>query len=417
MLDTFKRIHKVFLIIGLILFSVYAVSTNTMIKNLSWYVSYKENVTGGLLIFFQILAASALIYQFGKEWRETHYALIKEIPLFLFDHLLLIAVAVFYYWNITKMQNAGAMNNVMILSQMFYLFIAVSIYDFHEYLPWLLGTHIAMMGLTVVLFLLHILPDVTYVRSSSMMGHSCGYIWPLDFGAHLLMIVLLYIIYRHDSFTLWEFIIINIGNFFMMKVTTAKTDTIMIFAASLGAFLLSTEMGHRIIGKVLKLSYLEMICAPLVTLYFAVFYQPGQATWEKLNAVFNHRFQLQHQAISRYGLHVRGTYVKWRGFGSGKKPSLSKYNFVDNAYLKSMIDFGYGYTILFIAGCLYGVHYFFEEENYSGVLAFAILFLFGFLQHQLAYLTMNPLLFVISGAMLIRMSDVYSFIIYRKHGY
>ena len=48
---------------------------------------------------------------------------------------------------------------------------------------------------------------------------------------------------------------------------------------------------------------------------------------------------------------------------------------------------------------------------------FAILFLFGFLQHQLAYLTMNPLLFVISGAMLIRMSDVYSFIIYRKHGY
>lgn len=403
-----KKWQKVIFIICSMIYTCYGLIAFTMFKKWPGY----ENVN---LFFntyayrpFQFLAIIAILDRFIQFKEKYNYGMIKAIPLFIINHIILIVIFVFCLINYNIMLNQESILRITTLQFIFYYLLAASQYDFSEYLPYLLIASVAFMCVTLVCFRHGLLIDVLYDRGGGVIGHSLGYIWPLTFYAHFLIIVLMYLTLRKEKFSLIELIAIGAGNYYLGKVTTAKTGTILVYLAILLAYALHFEGICRLFDRCLSLVYAWLFVAPIGSLLSSIFY-PNSSLLQKVNGHLNHRLEMQYNALQKYGFQPFGQSIRWKSFGAKNVVKPGTYNFVDNAFMKVSFDYGYSYVVMLVAGFVYAIHHFYEKENETAIMCIAVLFLFGIFQTQFLLIGINPFLLSISGAMMLGIDDIRDF--------
>lgn len=399
-----KKWQKVLFIITAWIYIVFALINTTMLKHMTWYKQNKAVFNHHYYHVFQVICLLSFIRCFVEYIKEhDDQTILENLFLFVFDHAILALVFLLAIVNSQLMFQRGAENGGYYIITMFYLFMAASFYDFEDLLPYLLGVSGLFLIVTVGLYYCKVIPDVLYPRGGGTYGHSLGYIWPLDFYAHFLIIVLMYMIWRSDKMKWFEALIIAFINTYFMFVTTAKAGAMLVYLALVIWGLTKNEGFVNLISKIYNYVNGLLMILPGVSVIAALFYK-NSGLWVKLNGLLNHRLEMQNQAYHKYGLTFFGNHTRWVGFGSGIKGKGKTYNFVDNAYLKCMYDYGL-FTMIFYVGCLLiaGRH-FFKKNNLFGALAIILLWLFGLSQHQIFTVAINPLLLVASGFLMTPLS-------------
>jgi hypothetical protein len=300
-----------------------------------------------------------------------------------------------------------AVKRAYTLRMLFYILLAGSQYDYEEYLPWLSVASALMMVACIICAKQGIITDVLYKRTTNVVGHSLGYIWPLTFHAHFLILVLLYLTLRREHYTVWEMLIVLALNTYIGMLTTAKMAMLLVYFVAIAAYILHFEGVREKLSEGVKWGYAVIIGIPALSMLCSVIYNGNIWIWVKLDHFLNNRLHLQHNAFRQHGFAFLGRNIKWISFGMNNKSiKESDYNYVDNAFLKTGYDYGLGLLLFFIIGFAYSVHTFIKKENYTGVLCIIVLFLLGFTQHQPLEITINPLILTFAPLFLVSKSDL-----------
>lgn len=401
-----KKWQKVVFIVAGMIYIAYAFIAFTTFKKLDWYQAIKPAMDENYYHVFQILSVFVVLRAFLL-YKEEHddYSFFEVLMTFISEHALLAVIFVFMIIDFRVVYGARAISRAYTLRLCFYFLLAASQYHYKEYLPFFTFASAACMVTTIVCQNLGIIENIAYHRTATDVGYSFGYVWPLTFQAHFVILVLLYLTLRREHITIFEIILFIAANTYTSSITTAKTGMILADLALVLAYILHFEKVREHLTYFSRVIYVEMVAIPVASVIVSLLYDSKIVFWRTFNRFLNNRLMLQHKAFGKHDLQFFGQNVVWHAFSMYGTGNKKKYNFVDNSFIKTAYDQGIGMVLILIGGFMYAVHQFAKEENCAGILSVGILFLLGIMQHQALLITINPLLLVISPMLLVGLSS------------
>lgn len=134
-----------------------------------------------------------------------------------------------------------------------------------------------------------------------------------------------------------------------------------------------------------------------ISVYVSIYYRPNVKLYAMINNILGGRFDLQHNAVMKYGITLLGQDIVLNGWGldtNGNNLTGNfghEYNYVDNAYIQLLIIRGIIFTIIVVAVFTYISYRSYKEKDYIllAVLAtLAVRFFIDDLGLQLHYNTL-----------------------------
>ena len=192
-----------------------------------------------------------------------------------------------------------------------------------------------------------------YVFDISIRSREClGFQYTL-YPATILGNVLLLELFLHKNNLPWKKIIpYAILVYWMYQKTNARLTTAISFCCILIG--ITTKITH---GKIVRTRLIQVlnclsypVCAT-ISIYFAYTYKASG--WElRLNTLLGQRLRLMREAVSNYGVSLFGQEIQWIGSGLDYHGQLStlEYNYVDNIYIKLLVQFGILFFVFYIIG-------------------------------------------------------------------
>ncbi|WP_300921798.1 hypothetical protein [uncultured Dubosiella sp.] len=124
-------------------------------------------------------------------------------------------------------------------------------------------------------------------------------------------------------------------------------------------------------------------------LLFAI-YDSHNTIWQSLNDLFSDRFKYGHEAMFKYGFTVFGQPIVWSGNNYFNLPVA--YNYVDNSYVKFILEFGVVFALVYLGFISFGLWNFFKKGSYRKIIALTFLVIMGTVESFLFMLVFNPFL-------------------------
>ncbi len=124
-------------------------------------------------------------------------------------------------------------------------------------------------------------------------------------------------------------------------------------------------------------------------LLFAI-YDSHNTIWQSLNGLFSDRFKYGHEALFKYGFTVFGQPIVWSGNNYFNLPVA--YNYVDNSYVKFILEFGVVFALVYLGFISFGLWNFLKKGSYRKIIALMFLVIMGTVESFLFMLVFNPFL-------------------------
>ncbi len=124
-------------------------------------------------------------------------------------------------------------------------------------------------------------------------------------------------------------------------------------------------------------------------LLFAI-YDSHNTIWQALNDLLSDRFKYGHEALFKYGFTVFGQPIVWSGNNYFNLPVA--YNYVDNSYVKFILEFGVVFALVYLGFISFGLWNFFKKGSYRKIIALTFLVIMGTVESFLFMLVFNPFL-------------------------
>lgn len=222
-------------------------------------------------------------------------------------------------------------------------------------------TYLITYLIIVIGSLLNLIPDWTYETLNGSERHSLGFYYPTITVARYLMIVLMYVYLKKDKINVFEIILFQIINIILYKCTIGRTSFILVTLILFFALLRKIHF-IKLILKTRIFKYLTKICCyilPTILLIFILamtyLYGTNNSIAYKLNDLLSNRIEFSYKAFQEYKVTLFGQNIRWYGWGGvGYDESIDlegyTYNFVDNSYVRLILDCGIIATIVVITG-------------------------------------------------------------------
>lgn len=124
-------------------------------------------------------------------------------------------------------------------------------------------------------------------------------------------------------------------------------------------------------------------------LLFAI-YDSHNTIWQALNDLLSDRFKYGHEALFKYGFTVFGQPIVWSGNNYFNLPVA--YNYVDNSYVKFILEFGVVFALVYLGFISFGLWNFLKKGSYRKIIALMFLVIMGTVESFLFMLVFNPFL-------------------------
>ncbi|MFR0555353.1 polysaccharide biosynthesis protein [Loigolactobacillus coryniformis subsp. coryniformis] len=211
---------------------------------------------------------------------------------------------------------------------------------------------ILLLGLTTfaLIFMssiINLIPNLRYWHAGTY-RNSFGIQYPTDFAAHVLYLLLTYVVVKKGRFYWYDWLLSIILVWFVWTYCNARLDTILIIV------LLFLLLVYKMISYEFKMAYIiawlsvgSMLLGAVLSLGLSYYYNYNVKWLRELNVLLSGRLRLGREAFNRYTPQLFGQIVRVNGLGgsTGLKHFLDKlftpeYFFIDSSYLTMLLTFG-----------------------------------------------------------------------------
>lgn len=287
---------------------------------------------------------------------------------------------------------------------MAYLVIGAYGVSFRKIISVYTAIGIPMLLFCIVASQTGLIPDLVFDMSSSLRGfrHSFGFIYPTDFAAHVIYLVLSYSWLRGKKLTWLELAMFAFLGLVINYFCDTRTSfsCLMLFILFLVREKLFSSPNCRVISKTnmllfsatLKfLSAYSVIFSSLFMIILTVCYSKS-AMLSRIDHIVAGRLSMSNLAIKQYGMKLLGQEITMQGNGYSESSLLEKYFFIDCSYIKMLVCYGLVVSILiWIAYTLLGRRAIKANDTYL-IWALGIIGLHCAMEHHLAEIAYNPFL-------------------------
>lgn len=258
---------------------------------------------------------------------------------------------------------------------------------------------------------------VTFVIFSSYVGiientlntgggrvrHYLGFRYALYGPGFLYNITSLYIYVRKRRIKITELFILGAINYLVYEQTNSRLSFGLTFMLLLVAIVLKyfpqILEKRRLICQGLVFSF--PICAA-VSLGITVAYNSSTPWMASLNTFLGSRLSLGKNAILDWGYTILGQKISWHGWGLNvngevSQLSLKNYNFVDCAYLSSLLQYGVIVFAVFLVVLTKSTLRCYRRKNYYLLILLTFIAIHSMIDNLIVSLSYNTLWFVVAA--------------------
>lgn len=242
----------------------------------------------------------------------------------------------------------------------------------------------------IVTLILFILGFVSDNNNGTVNKHSFGISHPNQLGAVLMVLILCsayLFIYASKNI---KFILVILNIFYLVLLNSS---------GSRGAILASLLMFFVLILFYTKPNYLYSICLFIgVFFFFFSLYSTSTSVYasgsilNKLDTMLTNRIRMNNVFMTNYGIKIFGQQILYTGGSSIMYHA--DYAYLDNGYLRNLINFGISYSLLFYAYLVSVIRKVNSLNLYSAYIIIIPMLVYGFVEEGFtSFLTNIVLLF------------------------
>jgi hypothetical protein len=194
---------------------------------------------------------------------------------------------------------------------------------------------------------LGLIKDLIYYRgTTSIVRESFGIVYPTDFAAHVLFIVLAFVYTYFDSLSYKSYFLFVLIAFFLIKFCDARLNALAILLIIPVVWIGRRAKRGKIVSKcVASFYWMVPIVTAYVTILFVIFFNDKNKFMHEANLLTSGRLVLGNKAYEGYGFSLFGKQVIEHGWGglhgfSMLKNNPEKYFYIDSSYLRIIIMYG-----------------------------------------------------------------------------
>ena len=244
--------------------------------------------------------------------------------------------------------------------------------------------------------------DIVFDMSSSLRGfrHSFGFIYPTDFAAYVVYLVLGYSWLRGKKITWVELEMLafwGLGIYYLCDTRTSFS-CLMIFILLLMCEKILYSSNCRVTSKIRMskfsdavkfISAYSVIFSSLLMVLFAMCYSKSTILCA-IDHLVAGRISMSNLTIKQYGMKFLGQEIKMQGNGYSESKVLDNYFFIDCSYIKMIVCYGLVVSILiWIAYTILGQRALKTNDAYL-IWTLGIIGLHCSMEHHLTEIAYNP---------------------------
>lgn len=208
-----------------------------------------------------------------------------------------------------------------------------------------------VIGVTLLIFVMlsssmGLIKNLVYHRvQTNTLRQSFGTVYPTDFAAHVLYLILAYVYLKFEKVSWIDYILFIVIAYLLIVFCDARLNSIAILLIIPVTWIGKRARQDKIISKfIASLYWIIPTVFCLLSLILTVFYT-NNSIFRKINQVTSGRLVLSHTAYRKYGFSLFGTKVVEHGWGGTKglnlfKDDPGKYFFIDSSYVRIIVFFG-----------------------------------------------------------------------------
>ena len=222
---------------------------------------------------------------------------------------------------------------------------------------------ICMLSITIIMILSlkGVIPNLTYVRGN-IVRNSFGIIYPTDFAAYIFYLVCSYIYMRRELYSFIEVMVIILIAYIVYLKTNARLDYICTILAAIFCYLVRFNWVKKMMERV-KLFF--PIVPAVIILILTYFYNSGSSFFVKIDELLSERLSIVAPMFKEYGIKPFGNKIYQNGLGGASGQNFNfmvdKYTFIDSAYLRLILMYGFIITLLILIYLTYQLSYINDE--------------------------------------------------------
>lgn len=220
----------------------------------------------------------------------------------------------------------------------------------------IIGTAVVVIIASAHLGIIQNYTEVGRLRTREYLGFRYA-LYPSQF---ILSYTCLHLYVRYVKLTVWDFVFLIAVNFYLFKATDSRYS----FYLAIGtiALVVLLKVTHEAILHPKWVGYLGALTPfffGAASALLTVLYDPSITFLRAINSasVLGGRLSLGQAALNEYGITPFGQYIVFVGSGielDGQR-TAGVYNYVDSLYLRSLVQYGVFFTIIFFGLLTYAI--------------------------------------------------------------
>lgn len=219
------------------------------------------------------------------------------------------------------------------------------------YIYLILGTII----LTFIFFtsLVGLTKNVIFHRGT-IIRRSFGIIYPTDFAAHVLYLVLSYCYLYFQKLSWKSYTVFILLAIFLIKYCDARLNAYSLILLIPVMMIGKRAQQNYIVSRSIANFYWTLpVLAAYITIFISYIYTPYNKIIEKLNSLLSGRFFLNHNALLKYHFTFLGQHIHENGLGAAKgikNLAVNDFNyfFIDSGFIRLLVIYGLVMTLLIL---------------------------------------------------------------------
>lgn len=256
-----------------------------------------------------------------------------------------------------------------------------------------------LLAFVMLSAMLGLIKNLVYHRGmTNIIRQSFGIVYPTDFAAHVLYLILAYAYLKFGKIKWYDYVIFLVVAVFLVKFSDARLSAYAIIL-TIPVFWIGqrAKQDHLVSRFIASFYWTVPILSAYLVIVASYFFTPSNKFLVKVDNMSSGRLHLGHKAISDYGFSIFGKRIIEHGWGGIDglrmfKDHPDKYFFVDSSFLRMTILFGIVMVIIILLAMTKISWDSFQKESFALASVIVIVSVSAMVEQRLLDLAYDPFL-------------------------
>ncbi|EEJ40078.1 hypothetical protein [Limosilactobacillus vaginalis] len=266
------------------------------------------------------------------------------------------------------------------------------------YLYLVLGT--ILLSFVFFTSLIGLTKNLIFHRGIHTLRRAFGIIYPTDFAAHILYLVLAYCYLYFNKLSWKSYVAFVLLAIFLIKFCDARLNAYaLILVIPVMMIGQRAQKGYIVSRSIAIFYWILPVLAAYVTVFLSYLYAPGHKLFEQMNSLLSGRLFYSHEAIKKYGFSLFGQHIHENGYGAagGIKRAIigNDYFYVDSAFIRLFIIYGIIMALLIVVAMAIISYRSIQKANFALASIMVIVTISAIVEQRLLDFGYDPFLIAI----------------------